>query len=488
LLEGAAGLAAVTVDVSGLRSEPERVGGAAADHRSFPVLRGLYCLCGNLGGLGPLLISVDSAHWSDAPSFRSVAHLSRRLEEFPILLLVAVSPAEIEADAPALSQVLADPLARVLSLAPLSAAAVSALVRRSPAAEHFCRARDPAMAGNPLFPRGLTASLPADEIAPTAAAAERLGELGSRAASGALLLKLAGLPPSAIELARAVATLGDGAELRHAAALVRIDGGAASRAEAALKRAGIFEAGVALRLRHPIVPAAIDDDPPLAKRSRAARTLLEDLGLVLFAASTAIHCARLELLVGDLSTAEEELHRAYDAFASIGEKYLLPHIAALLAQVVDAQGRVDEAEQICRAAEELAAGDDGELQALWPPARSKVLGWQERADEAERRAREAVDLIRIRATLSRLTAWCSQNARGDNDRSASDRRAWNARGRAVAPGLARERFLRDVLANKSLPDGYARGVALEALDIPEELFAKMTAFPSDASLDRSPRA
>jgi hypothetical protein len=490
LLESAAGLAAVTVHVSGLWSEPERVGGAAADHRSFPVLHGLYCLCGNLAGLGPLLISVDNAHWSDAPSLRSVAHLSRRLEEHPILLLVTVCPAEIEADTRALAQVLADPLARVRSLAPLSAAAVSALVRRSSSsdiAEHFCRARHAAMAGNPLFPLGLTASLPADGIAPTAAAAERLEERVSRAASSALPLKLAGLPPAAIELARAVATLG-GAELRHAAALVRIDGGAASQAEAALKRAGIFEARGALRLRHLIVPAAIYDDLPPAKRSRGARTLLEDPGFDLFAASTAIHCARLELLVGDLSTAEEELRRAYDALASIGEKYLLPHIAALLAQVGHAQGRVDEAEQIGRAAEELAAGDDAELQALWPSVRSKVLAWQERADEAERRAREAVDLIRIRATLCRLTAWHSQNASGDNDRSASDRRAWNARGHAVAPGLARERFLRDILANKKLPDGYARGVALEALDIPEELFAKMMAFPSDASLDRSPRA
>ncbi|MGH3083703.1 MAG: hypothetical protein ACRDNP_06510 [Gaiellaceae bacterium] len=490
VLESAAGLAAVTVHVSGLWSEPERVGGAAADHRSFPVLHGLYCLCGNLAGLGPLLISVDNARWSDAPSLRSVAHLSRRLEEHPILLLVTVCPAEIEADTRALSQVLADPLARVRSLAPLSAAAVSALVRRSSSsdvAEHFCRARHAAMAGNPLFPLGLTASLPAEGIAPTAAAAERLEERVSRAASSALPLKLAGLPPAAIELARAVATLG-GAELRHAAALVRIDGGAASQAEAALKRAGIFEARGALRLRHLIVPAAIYDDLPPAKRSRGARTLLEDPGFDLFAASTAIHCARLELLVGDLSTAEEELRRAYDALASIGEKYLLPHIAALLAQVVHAQGRVDEAEQIGRAAEELAAADDAELEALWPSVRSKVLAWQKRADEAERRAREAVDLIRIRATLCRLTAWHSQNARGDNDRSASDRRAWNARRHAVAPGLARERFLRDILANKKLPDGYARGVALEALDIPEELFAKMMAFPSDASLDRSPRA
>jgi hypothetical protein len=273
--------------------------------------------------------------------------------------------------------------------------------------EDFCRACYAATAGNPLLLRELIASLRADGIAPTAAAAE----LASRAVSRAVLLKLIRLPSVAIELAQAVAILGDGAELRHAAALARIDRGAASEAEAALRGAGIFESGGALRFAHPIVRAAIYDELPLTKRSQAsargARTLLDDLRLAVFVGSIAVHCARIELLVGDLSTAEEELRRAYDAFASIGEKYLLPAIAALLAQVVDAQGRSDEAEEISRVAEELVAGDDAELRALWPSLRGEVLTWQERANEGERRAREAVDVIRIRAALSRLTTWYS---------------------------------------------------------------------------------
>jgi tetratricopeptide (TPR) repeat protein len=144
----------------------------------------------------------------------------------------------------------------------------------------------------------------------------------------------------------------------------------------------------------------------------AMRRLLGDPGGALFAASTDIHCAGLELLAGDRATAEEGLRHAYDALASSGEKYLLAPLAALLVQVVSAQGRVDEAEQLARAAGELAASDDVEL--LWPSQRGKALAWQERADEAERRAREAVELIRIRAALSRLTTWHSHNAgRGD---------------------------------------------------------------------------
>jgi hypothetical protein len=236
----------------------------------------------------------------------------------------------------------------------------------------------------------------------------------------------------------------------------------------------------------------VDGKLALAKRPRArvrgAWMPLEDLGLAAFAASTAIHCARIDVLVGDLSTAEEELRQAYDALASIDEKYLLRPIGALLAQVVYAQGRLREAKEITRAAEGLGASDDRKIQALWPSARGTGLAWQERADEAERRARGAVDLIRIGAALSRLASWYSQSASGDSDRSASDRRACEAREPVVTPsGLTRERFLRDILANKKLPDGYARQVALQTLDIPEELFAKMiissNGLPAEARAD-----
>ena len=98
----------------------------------------------------------------------------------------------------------------------------------------------------------------------------------------------------------------------------------------------------------------------------------------------------------------------YDALASSGETYLLAPIAALLVQLVDVEGRVDEAGEIGRAAKELAASEEVEL--LWPSPGGRTLAWQERADEAERRAREAVELIGIRAALSRLTSSYSHNA------------------------------------------------------------------------------
>jgi hypothetical protein len=201
-----------------------------------------------------------------------------------------------------------------------------------------------------------------------------------------------------------------------------------------------------------------------------------DLGLVVFTASTALHCARLNLLVGDLPTAEEELRRAYDALARSEETYLLPPITELLGQVLDAQGRVHEAEEIGQAAEGLAASDAVEPQALWPSLCGTALAWQERADEAEWRAHEALDRVRIGAALTRLSSWYARSASGDGDRRASDRGAGPAAEALFRPpGLTREGFLREILVNEKLPDGYARELALGMLDLPEELFAEMMA-------------
>jgi hypothetical protein len=199
---------------------------------------------------------------------------------------------------------------------------------------------------------------------------------------------------------------------------------------AALRHAGMFESGGALLFAHPIAHATISGEPALVKRSRGPRRLLDDPGFVVFAASTALHCARIGILAGDLSMAEEELRRAYHAFTGIGERYLLAPLAALLAEVVSARGCLVEAEEFSRAAQELASSDD-ELQALWPSPRGKVLAWQEHAHYAECRAREALDLIRMRAALSRLTAACWRSTSADGFRSPSDRGAWNGGGRAA---------------------------------------------------------
>jgi hypothetical protein len=198
-----------------------------------------------------------------------------------------------------------------------------------------------------------------------------------------------------------------------------------------------------------------------------------DLGLARFTGLTALHCAGLHLLAGDAGTAEEELRQAYDALARSEQTYLLPPIAELLAQVLDVQGRLHEAEEIRRAAEWLPVSAAVEPQTLRPSVGRAALDWREEADAAEWRARDALDLVRIGAALARLSSWHARSASGDGERRASARGAWRGRRSVVpAPGLACEGVLREILANEHLPDGYARQLALEMLDVPEERLRK----------------
>jgi hypothetical protein len=170
------------------------------------------------------------------------------------------------------------------------------------------------------------------------------------------------------------------------------------------------------------------------------------------------------------------------------EKYLLPRIAELLAEVVDARGRGHQAGGIPRAAEALLAGDPVGLQALGLCVPRAALDWRGQADEAEWRAREALDLVRIRAALARLSSWPARRVSGEGEPPAPERPAGPVR-RAVAPppGLAREAVLREILANENLPDGDARELALETLDLTEELWgAKGTIGPVSDPICREP--
>src|SRR5919197_3399338 len=128
---------------------------------------------------------------------------------------------------------------------------------------------------------------------------------------------------------------------------------------------------------------------------RRARAVLEDLGSNVLAASLSLDSHRVELLAGDPAAAERELRRDYDALDRMGEKYLLSTIAGLLAQVLCAQGRYDEANEMCMITASVAAEDDAQSQALWRSVRAKVLARRpEDAEHAVPLAREAVEIRR----------------------------------------------------------------------------------------------
>ncbi|MGH2456549.1 MAG: ATP-binding protein, partial [Candidatus Limnocylindria bacterium] len=124
----------------------------------------------------------------------------------------------------------------------------------------------------------------------------------------------------------------------------------------------------------------------------AARTMLEELGAGILASSTSVALAQIELLGGDLATAEAALRQDYEALTRLGERYLLSGILGLLGRVLYQQRRYREAEEASVELEQLATSEDVDAQTEWRGLRAQVLASRSEFEEAERLAREAVEL------------------------------------------------------------------------------------------------
>ncbi len=260
LLAGAARLAQV----------PLGQGHAGASHAD---LHGLYWLTVNLAREAPLLLVVDDLHWADEPSLRWLAYVARRVEDLPVLMLVATRGSERELIDALLGE------AEVLRPAPLADEETAALVREHLGAEagtRFCAACHGASAGNPFLLVELLRQLDVDGVTPTAASANGIRGVHPPAIAHAVVVRLARLPESARRLANAVALLG-GATIADAAGLAELDVATARAAADALASEQILGPAVPLEFVHPLVADVVAAELGPAARAnghrRAARIL-----------------------------------------------------------------------------------------------------------------------------------------------------------------------------------------------------------------------
>ncbi len=205
---------------------------------SFGILNGLYWLTVNLAAQQPVVIFVDDAHWADPPSLRFLGHLLRRIEGLPVAVVVALRPNEPNAPQALLDALRLDPLADLIILDPLSEAASAGIVRElasAPADEEFCAACHRASAGNPLYLLELIRALEKEEVRPSREAVDRVAAVWPASVARHVLRRVAGHGPEAADLASAMALLGDGAALSHAAKVAGVEsrGGAGARDRAA---------------------------------------------------------------------------------------------------------------------------------------------------------------------------------------------------------------------------------------------------------------
>jgi tetratricopeptide (TPR) repeat protein len=104
-----------------------------------------------------------------------------------------------------------------------------------------------------------------------------------------------------------------------------------------------------------------------------SRRRLEDVGLGVTAATLEMYRAFIELMAGTPEKAEPDLTSAYATLEETGERNRLGTIAALLARVLYAQGRYEEAQRYTVLSEEASSEDDVASQVLWRGTRGKVL-------------------------------------------------------------------------------------------------------------------
>ena len=240
----------------------------------FEALHSLYWLVVNIADQAPVLVLVDDCQWADRDSLRFLAYLAQRIEGLPVTMLLTGRPPDAGGDeAGALwVQLASRPAAAALYPRPLSQSAAVALARErlgAEAAEEFCRACHTATGGNPLFLRELLRALDAAGVAPSAAAASEVQDVGPAVVSRFVLHRLAALGPAATELARAVAVLGDDSEPLLAGRMSGLSEDDAREAADDLVRADIFLPAERLGFVHPIVRAALYED--LAPGERQAR-------------------------------------------------------------------------------------------------------------------------------------------------------------------------------------------------------------------------
>jgi DNA-binding CsgD family transcriptional regulator len=347
----------------------------------FGSQHGLYWLFATLAQEQPLAILVDDVQWSDLPSLRFTQFLLRRIGGLPILVLAALRPGEPGDGAALAAELLDDPAATVIRPAPLSTAAVAELVHARLGDSADGRIADEchrATGGNPFYLNALLGELDSSGTIDVAG----LGERGPEAVARFVRRRLATLGPNASSLVDAVAVLGDGVELRHAAELAGLDEPAASDAARSLADAGLLDGA---SFTHPIVRAAL-----YAGLSEADRADLHARAARLLAAAGAPDDEVAAQLVHAAPGTDEQACALLTAAAREALGRGAPEVAAaylerVLAEPLDASERVDVLLELGVA--EMRAGRVSAVAHLEEAARE--------APDPQRRMAAAIALTRV---------------------------------------------------------------------------------------------
>jgi DNA-binding CsgD family transcriptional regulator len=433
ILGGAASAAAVLLDEGLGKAEPDA--GYATVHGLFRLAAQLALAGGGVRERRPLVMLVDDAQWADGPSLRFLAYLAERLADLPIALVISMRPGEPGADAAGLAALRVAAGDRLLRLRSLTPEAVRRLVSAElPGAdEAFCAACARITAGNAFLLLELLEQVRADGLAPDETGAGRLGDLAPETVLDTVVARLGAMSPSVRSVALAVAVLGDGAALRHVAALAGLPSAQAAEAADTLADMHLLCPGEPLSFVHPLLRQAVEQSiSPLARgqdHARAAEILDRDgqseqvIAPHLLAAPAQANARTVAILraaarraraSGAVGTAVGLLGRALDEGSREGH-------ADLLAQLAQAEVQAGLPQAVARLGEAIEASQDPQRRAEL----ALTLG------AAHYRERNYVDAVVV-------LAGAMLDARHNDPRLAEEIAAAHFAAVSLVPGLAQE--------------------------------------------------
>jgi DNA-binding CsgD family transcriptional regulator len=453
---------------------------------SFAALHGLYWLAANLAALRPVVLAVDDAHWADRASLRWLAHLAPRVGDLGSSLLVALRPADPAEDAAALLAVRGQPAVivrpRLLSGQAVASLACEALGTQV-SAQH-CSWLKSTSGGNPFYLRELLRAVTVSGL-PATADWQEAAATGAQQVMFYLGARLRRLGPAPTRLAQALAVLGDGCPLRHAAALVGQGAEEALHAAAALIRSDVLAEADPPLFLHPIVRQAVE-----ASLDSAQRAVLHRAAAGMLHAERA-PAGRVAAHLHMLPPAGEAwvCHRLQEA-ASVAITSGEPHAAGELLRRAWAEPPPPE-EQVALL-RELAGADVA-------AGRGSARDWLEQAlartADPRERARIAMEVARAHASSFRWADAVDVIERalaelGDADPGLTDQLEGEVvvaglhdarRAARVGPALSRLGHSRSVVSGEAL--AVARGMAAllagrPAAEVAEPLLAALSAAPS----------
>ncbi|MYT74462.1 MULTISPECIES: AAA family ATPase [unclassified Streptomyces] len=223
----------------------------------------------------PLVLLIDDAHWADLETLEWLVAFAERLDDLPVLVVVAQRDPEDGQVAACLDAVALAARQDTPRLRPLSPDATAGLTRATlgpHADDPFCREVWAVTGGNPYETVELLAKVQDAGTAPEESHAGELRALNKTARGRGLVTRLEGLGTEATRFAWAAAVLGTRIEPGLAALLAGMNPEQAGRCAERLRTARILTDGTygdvgTLEFVHPLIATAVYQSIPPATRT-----------------------------------------------------------------------------------------------------------------------------------------------------------------------------------------------------------------------------